>query len=91
MKPLSMLALSAVTIGILAGSMSAPAEAGRKRCVFMAHNPWNGHMVADGWAKAARSSWACNRAKRRCKRELNRKRRNGAVANDCRKISNLSD
>jgi len=33
-EALSMLALSAVTIGILAGSMSAPAEAGRKRCVF---------------------------------------------------------
>ena len=91
MKLLSAIALSAVTIGIVAASMSSPAEAGRKRCVYMAHNPWNGHMVADGWAKARKLSRACKRARRRCNRELKRDRRNGAVANDCRKISNLSD
>ena len=91
MKFLSMLALSAMTVAIVLGSLSAPAEAGRKQCVYMAHNPWNGHMVADGWAKASRLSKACDRARRRCNRELNRERRNGAVANDCRKISNLSD
>lgn len=70
---------------------ATPAEAARKRCVFMAHNPWTGAMVADGWARAAKISWACNRAQRRCSRELSRKRRNGAVANNCVKISNLSD
>lgn len=46
--------LSAVAVISATSLMSAttPAEAGRKRCVFMAHNPATGHMIADGWAKA---------------------------------------
>lgn len=82
--------LSALVAGVALSSLSAPAEAGRKQCVYMAHNPWTGAMVADGWAKARRMSKACDRARRRCNRELNRKRRNGAVANSCQKIGNLS-
>lgn len=72
-------------------SASTPAEAGRKRCVFMAHNPTTGHMIADGWAKAFKKSKACDRARRRCNRELNRKRRKGKVGRGviCRRISNL--
>lgn len=65
------------------------AEAGMKRCVYMAHNP-SGQMMADGWAYALKQSRACNRAERRCKRELERKRRHGkAGRGHCQRISNL--
>jgi len=73
------------------------AEAGRKRCVYMAHHDADGRMIADGWAKAYKRSWACNRARRRCNRELERKRQRGEVPRGihrrvaCRKITNLSD
>ncbi len=72
-------------------SATSPAEAGRKRCVFMAHNPVTGHMIADGWAKAIKKSKACDRARRRCNRELNRLRRKGKVGRGvvCRRITNL--
>ncbi len=72
-------------------STSTPAEAGRKRCVFMAHNPVTGYMIADGWAKAYKKSKACDRARRRCNRELDRKRRKGKVGRGviCRRITNL--
>ncbi|MGH1352973.1 MAG: hypothetical protein ACRBBN_19525 [Methyloligellaceae bacterium] len=88
-----LVALGAVAMvgGIMMIASSNPAEAGRKRCVFMAHNPFNGHMIADGWAKAIKKSTACKRAKRRCNRELNRKRRQGKSARGavCRRITNL--
>lgn len=91
MKTASTLALSAVMMAIACASFSVTANAGRKQCVYMAHNPWTHNMVADGWAKAVKLGTACQRASRRCNRELKRKRRDGAVANDCRKITNLSD
>lgn len=88
--------LAAVVAAGFIFSATGPAEA-RKSCVFMAHNDANGHMIADGWAKAIKTKWACNRARRRCNRELNRKRRRGEVPRGihrriaCRKITNLSD
>lgn len=36
-----------------------------------------GNMIANGHAWAEKKSRACNRAERRCKRELERKRRQG--------------
>ena len=87
------LKLAAVAVASLLSAnlvMSSPAEA-RKRCVYMAHNP-SGHMMADGWAKARKLSRACKRARRRCNRELKRKRRRGkAGRGGCVKIRNLSD
>ncbi len=88
-----LVALGAIAMmsGIMMVASSNPAEAGRKRCVYMAHNPSTGHMIADGWAKAFKKSNACNRARRRCNRELNRKRRQGKVGRGvvCRRITNL--
>lgn len=88
------LTLSAVAIATLTAAslmMAAPASAKRKQCVFMAWNP-SGHMMADGWAKAKKLSKACKRAKKRCNRELNRKRKHGkAGRGGCKKVSNLSD
>jgi hypothetical protein len=61
----------------------------RSRCVYMAHDP-QGRMMADGWATASKMSRACDRARRRCNRELERKRRQGrAGRGSCRRISNL--
>lgn len=76
--------------GFFAIAMAEPAYA-RKRCVYMAHDPFTGRMIADGWAKAIKKSWACNRARRRCNRELERKRRRGHVPRGakCRRITNL--
>lgn len=91
MKTMSALAVSALTLAFVATAFSVPADAGRKQCVYMAHNPWSGHMVADGWARAIKLSTACKRARRRCSRELGRKRVKGAYARDCRKLTNLSD
>lgn len=53
--------------------MSGPAEA-RPYCLYIARDPL-GNIMADGHAWAAKRSWACNRARRRCNRELERKRR----------------
>ena len=67
---------------------SQPAEA-RSRCVYMAHDP-SGRTMANGWATASRMSWACDRARRRCNRELERKRRRGeAGRGSCHRMSNL--
>lgn len=62
---------------ILAASvmMTQPAVA-RPYCYYIAHDP-GGKVMADGYAWAAKQSWACNRARRRCNRELERKRRHG--------------
>jgi hypothetical protein len=79
----------ALTSIAMAFATAGGAEAARKRCVFMAHDA-SGHMMADGWAKAIKKSWACNRAERRCNRELDRKRRQGKAGRGaCRRITNL--
>ena len=75
---------SIVTASLL---MSQPVEA-RPACMYIARDP-SGKTMADGHAWAAKKSWACNRAKRRCNRELNRKRRQGkAGRGSCKKVSN---
>ena len=88
------LTFSSVAIASLIGAsliMATPASAKRKRCVYMAWNP-AGHAMADGWAKAKKLSKACKRAKKRCNRELSRKRKHGkAGRGGCKKVSNLSD
>ncbi len=87
------IALGAIAMvgGAMMLASSNPAEAGRKRCVYMGHNPVTGHMIADGWAKAIKKSTACKRASRRCNRELERKRKQGKVGRGvvCRRITNL--
>lgn len=85
-----LLALGAMLSAAAISALTTPAEA-RTRCVYMGHNPSTGHMIADGWAKAAKKSWACNRARRRCNRELERKRRKRQVPRGvvCRRIHNL--
>lgn len=55
--------------------ISQPAAA-RPYCYYIARDP-TGKIMADGYAWAAKQSWACNRAQRRCNRELERKRRHG--------------
>jgi 3-hydroxy-3-methylglutaryl CoA synthase len=82
--------LGAGAIAALVGSnliMTQPAEA-RSSCYYIAHDP-AGKMMADGHATAAKKSWACNRAERRCKRELERKRRHGkAGRGSCMRVTN---
>lgn len=66
---------------------SQPAEA-RPSCYYIAWDP-SGKAMADGHAWAAKKSWACNRAERRCNRELERKRRQGkAGRGSCRRVTN---
>lgn len=82
--------LGAAAVASLVGTnlmMSQPAEA-RPACYYIARDP-SGNMMADGHAWAAKKSWACNRAERRCNRELERKRRHGkAGRGSCRRVTN---
>lgn len=84
------LALSAACLVSVIGQsilLSAPAEA-RPSCYYIARDPL-GSMMADGHAWAAKKSWACNRAERRCNRELERKRRHGkAGRGSCVRVTN---
>jgi uncharacterized low-complexity protein len=84
------LMLGAATIASLVASnmmMSQPAEA-RAKCYYIAWDP-SGKMMADGHASAVKKSWACNRAERRCNRELERKRRQGkAGRGSCQRVTN---
>ena len=67
--------------------MSQPAEA-RSKCYYIAWDA-SGNMMADGHASAVKRSWACNRAERRCNRELERKRRQGkAGRGSCQRVTN---
>lgn len=73
------LVLAAAGIAVISGvslTMSQPAEA-RASCSFIAVS--KGRIVADGFAKAIKKKWACNRAQRRCNRERNRKIRRGVL------------
>ncbi len=64
-----------------------PAEA-RPSCYYVAWDS-QGCPMADGHAWAVKKSWACNRAERRCNRELERKRRQGkAGRGQCRRVAN---
>ena len=66
---------------------SQPAEA-RPSCYYVAWNP-QGQAMANGLASAAKQSWACNRAERRCIRELERKRRQGKAGRGyCQRVTN---
>jgi len=67
--------------------LSQPVEA-RPACMYIARDP-GGNIMADGNAWAAKKKWACNRARRRCNRELERKRRHGkAGRGSCNRVSN---
>jgi hypothetical protein len=67
---------------------SEPAEAKRKRCYFIARDS-QGNIMADGAARGIKMKWACNKAERRCKWELERKRRHGkAGRGSCHRVEN---
>ena len=77
--------LTKVGLGLGAAALSgfwmlamtaAPVQA-RPDCYYIAHDPSTGKMIADGNAWALKKKWACNRAQRRCARELARKKRQG--------------
>jgi hypothetical protein len=84
------LILGAVGMASVLGTglvMSEPASA-RPACMYIARDPM-GNIMADGHAWAIKKSWACNRAQRRCNRELERKRRQGkAGRGHCARVSN---
>jgi hypothetical protein len=84
------LVLGAVGMASVLGTslvMSEPASA-RPACMYIARDPM-GNIMADGHAWAIKKSWACNRAQRRCNRELERKRRQGkAGRGHCARVSN---
>ena len=56
------------------------AQAKRKRCVYSAHQftPTDKGLFTE-YGRAVKMSWACNRARRRCNRKLDRWRRQGKV------------
>jgi hypothetical protein len=84
------LALGALANASILGANFAatqPAEA-RPACMYIARDP-AGNIMADGNAWAMKKSWACNRAERRCNRELERKRRHGKAGRGrCNRVSN---
>ena len=63
----------AVAISLL---WASGAEAKWLKCTYIAHN-WAGYPMAVGTGSALKKSWACNRARRRCNRQLEWKRRRG--------------
>jgi len=76
-------------VSILGANFTAsqPAEA-RPACMYIARDA-AGNFMAQGNAWAMKKSWACNRARRRCNRELERKRRHGkAGRGQCVRIEN---
>lgn len=78
----------ASAVALCATLHSAPAHAGLKQCAYGSWNPWNGANVVLEVGRSNKMSWACNRAERQCDRALNRARKNGAVANHCRRVEN---
>jgi hypothetical protein len=67
---------AAALFAIAVAAMPSAVQA-RPNCYYIAHHPGTGAMIADGNAWALKKSWACNRAQRRCNRELDRKKRKG--------------
>ncbi|HHN67737.1 MAG TPA: hypothetical protein ENK15_06855 [Thermopetrobacter sp.] len=68
-------AMSGGALAIAALLIAAePAAAKLKSCAYTAYEVGTGKLVADGYAKAFKRSRACKRAKRRCNRELKRRR-----------------
>jgi len=83
-----MLATAGVASLISVNVMTAQPVEARPSCLYYARDPM-GNIMADGHAWAIKKSWACNRAERRCKRELERKRRHGkAGRGSCRRVTN---
>lgn len=82
--------LGAAAIASIVGTnlmMSQRAQA-RPAGYTLARDPL-GNMMADGHAWAEKKSRACNRAERRCKRELERKRRQGKTGRgSCMRVTN---
>ena len=71
---------------VAASLVTSQPAAARPFCSYIAHDPF-GKVMATGNAWAMKKSWACNRARRRCNRELERKRRHGkAGRGSCRKV-----
>lgn len=69
-------------------SLAVTSSAQAAECLYVAHD-WQGKPMADGHARAVKKSWACNRAERRCNRELERKRRHGKAGRGrCVRITN---
>lgn len=56
------------------------AQAKRKSCTFVAHQftPTDKILFVE-YGSAVKQRWACNRARRQCKRKLERMRRQGKV------------
>jgi hypothetical protein len=84
------LALIAICFAAALGQTVLLTETAQARpsCYYIARDPL-GNMMADGHAWAMKKSWACNRAERRCNRELERKRRHGkAGRGSCRRVTN---
>ena len=68
---------AAAFLGFAALAVTTTPAHARKDCYFIAHDPATGHKIADGYGTAVKKKWACNRAERRCKRELKRRKRQG--------------
>lgn len=71
-----MLGAAGIASILCASLMLSQPAAARPYCEYRAYDP-GGKLMADGRAWAAKTKWACNRARRRCNRELERKRRHG--------------
>lgn len=62
---------------LLAVAVTAPAHAAA--CHYGIWQDGKGMIGIDASGHAAKKTWACNRARRKCKRKLDRARRNGRL------------
>jgi hypothetical protein len=69
-----MLGATAVALALGASLMLSQPAAARDYCEYRALDSF-GKVVASGHGSAVKMSWACNRAERRCKRNLKGKGR----------------
>ena len=65
---------AAITLALGATLMLSQPAAARAYCEYRALDTY-GKVVASGYGSAVKMSWACNRAARRCKRDLKGKGR----------------
>jgi hypothetical protein len=74
---------------VCGGMMMTTNVAHAAKCMYASWHPFTGEMIVYGVGAGAKKSWACNSARRICKRRLNRARKKGATAKDCVRVTNM--
>lgn len=70
-------AMPAIGAALLAAVLTAPAHAAN--CKYGIWQDGKGMIGIDASSYASRKKWACDRARRKCKRKLDRAKRNGKL------------